>query len=34
MSFTQGLKGIGGGCTAASIACCITTIILNAVGVI
>lgn len=29
MSFTQGLKGIGGGCTVASIACCLTTIILS-----
>jgi GntP family gluconate:H+ symporter len=34
MSFTQGLKGVGGGCTVASIACCATTMILNAVGLI
>ena len=34
MTFTQGLKGIGGGCTVASMACTITTIILNMVGVI
>lgn len=34
MSFPQGLKGIGGGCTVASIACCLTTVILYYVGVL
>ena len=34
MSFTQGLKGIGGGCTVGAIAMCITTFILSAVGVV
>ena len=34
MTFTQGLKGIGGGCTVASMACTITTIILNMVGLV
>ncbi|MGE4353309.1 MAG: GntP family permease [Oscillospiraceae bacterium] len=34
MTFPQGLKGIGGGCTVASFACCITTVILYAVGII
>ena len=34
MSFPQGLKGIGIGCTIASICCCITTAILFAVGII
>jgi len=34
MSFTQGLKGVGGGCTVASILCCATTIILNAAGLV
>ena len=34
MSFPQGLKGVGGGCTAASAAACIFTVILNVAGVI
>ncbi len=34
MSFTQGLIGIGGGCTVAGVTACIITFILNAVGVI
>ena len=34
MSFPQGLKGIGGGCTVASLLCCATTMILNMVGAI
>jgi GntP family gluconate:H+ symporter len=34
MSFTQGLKGVGGACTVASILCCATTVILQAVGLI
>ncbi len=34
MSFPQGLKGIGGGCTVGSIAMCVTTFILAAVGII
>jgi GntP family gluconate:H+ symporter len=34
MSFTQGLKGVGGGCTVASILCCLTTILLNALKLV
>ena len=34
MTFTQGLKGIGGGCTVASIGCCLATVILWAAGVV
>lgn len=34
MSFTQGLKSIGGGCTVAGLTACVCTFILNAVGVI
>jgi len=34
MSFTQGLIAVGGGCTVASIVCCIVTVILSFAGIV
>lgn len=34
MSFPQGLKGVGGGCTVASITCCLVTVVLYYIGII